>query len=258
MTVALRRARLLPRLTLCIAAVATTTACEVATDLLPRTHTTSPSPDGRHTAYVRQGFSVDPPDDHLYLGATGGTTKLLMNLAPDADWCRTIIWSTDSRKVGFLIRDQQLAVFDSATYEHIAMLPLAVADGYPGSMGARAVAFTDDGRAIAFERFNRRSGRGSGVETVPIPQERLSMRITWAGAKEPVLNAWVSVRLANGNEVTVMTTPGADGLVRLPAITSGPFAFIHVVVPGLSSVAVLRDVSIQSEPVDVELRRQGN
>jgi hypothetical protein len=246
----------LPQLTFCIAALATTAACEVATDLLPRTHTTSASPDGRHTAFVRQGLSVDPPDDHLYLGATGGTTRRLMNLAPDADWCRTIIWSTDSRKVGFLIRDQQLAVFDSATYEHLAMLPLVVADGYPGAMGARAVAFTDDGRSIAFERFNRRSGRGSGVETVPLPQERLSMRMTWAGTNETVLNAWVSVRLANRSEVTVMATPGADGLVRLPAIASGPFAFVHVVVPGLSPVAVLRDVAIKSEPLAVELQKQ--
>ena len=65
--------------------------------------------------------SIDPPDDHLYLGPSGGTARRLMDLAPDSDWCRTIVWTNDSRKVGFLIRDQRLAIFDTATGEQLAI-----------------------------------------------------------------------------------------------------------------------------------------
>jgi hypothetical protein len=45
--------------------------CRLARDLLPRTHTTSRSPDGRYVAFVHQGLNPDPPDDHLYLGPVG-------------------------------------------------------------------------------------------------------------------------------------------------------------------------------------------
>jgi len=40
--------------------------CQMAHDFLPRTHTSSRSPDGRYAAFVHQG--LNPPDDHLYLG----------------------------------------------------------------------------------------------------------------------------------------------------------------------------------------------
>lgn len=50
-----------------------------------------------------------------------------MALAPDQDWSRTIVWSPDSRKVGFVINDERLALFDTSTFELDAML-LLVAD----------------------------------------------------------------------------------------------------------------------------------
>ena len=62
------------------------------------THTTSVSPNGRYKAFVHQEASVDHPDDHLYLGPSGGRARRLMDLAPDSDWCRTIIWTSDSRR----------------------------------------------------------------------------------------------------------------------------------------------------------------
>jgi hypothetical protein len=95
--------------------LAASCGCQMARDFLPRTHTTSTSPDGRYFAFVRQELNIDPPDDHLFFGAVGQTPKRLMDLGGDVDWCRTIVWSPDSRKVGFLIDDQRLAVFDVAT-----------------------------------------------------------------------------------------------------------------------------------------------
>ncbi len=146
-----RRVALVLWATGCLAAF----GCQMAHDFLPRTHTVSRSPDGRYAAYVRQGFNIDPPDDHLYVGAARGPARRVMDLAPDADWCNTIVWTRDSRRAGFLIRDQRLAVFDAATGAHVATVVLIVPDGYPGSQEARNVAFSDDGTRVTFERFDR-------------------------------------------------------------------------------------------------------
>ena len=101
--------------------------------LLPRTHTTSTSPDGRYYAFVRQHLNPDPPDDHLYIAARPGAPRHVMALAPDADWCRTILWTPDSRTVGFLINEQRLALFDVRRMALISTVTLVNADGYPGS-----------------------------------------------------------------------------------------------------------------------------
>ncbi len=131
-----------------------------------------------------------------------------MRLAPDADWCHSIIWTSDSLTVGFLIRDQQLAVFDAATAEQVAMLPLVKADGYPGSQGARDVRFGDDGRVVSFERFERGSNRSLGREATSIAAERLSLRITWDGDGTIVGEAWVRVRLTDGRDVSIPPSRG--------------------------------------------------
>jgi hypothetical protein len=234
--------------------LAATAGCQLTQNLFPRTHTTSLSPDGRYTAFVRQAASLDPPNDHLYLGPSGGTARRLMGLAPDSDWCRTIVWTSDSRKVGFLIRDQRLAIFDTATDEQLAFLQLVLADGYPGSQGARKVVLRPDG-VVSFERFERATDRALGTETATIPGPRLSLRMSWAETNAPVNDAWVSVTVAYGNSVGVRTTPGADGLVRLPAIAAGPFGAVHISIPGVG-VAVLSNVPVTERPLKVKLTRQ--
>jgi hypothetical protein len=128
--------------------------CQLARDLLPRTHTSSRSPDGRHVAFVHQGLNPDPPDDHLYLGSVGQPLRYLRALAPDADWSRAIVWSPDSRRVGFVINQQRLALFDTATAREIAILTLVKADGYPGSDEARAISIANDG-TVTFARYRR-------------------------------------------------------------------------------------------------------
>ncbi len=179
-----------------------------------------------------------------------------MRLAPDADWCHSIIWTGDSRTVGFLIRDQQLAVFDAATAEQVAMLPLVKADGYPGSQGARDVRFGADGRVVSFERFERGSNRSLGREATSIAAERLSLRITWDSDEAVVGEAWVRVRLTDGRDVSIPARSGSDGVVRLPAIDAGPFASVEIIVPGVSRTALLREVRITPDPIAVTIFRQ--
>jgi len=128
--------------------------CQLARDLLPRTHTSSRSPDGRHLAFVYQGLNPDPPDDHLYLGSVGQPARYLRALAPDADWSGAIVWSPNSRTVGFVINEQRLALFDVATAREIATLTLVKADGYPGCEEARAISIANDG-IVTFDRYRR-------------------------------------------------------------------------------------------------------
>jgi len=147
------------------------TGCRLAHDLLPRTHTESTSPDGRHYAFVRQHLNSDPPDDHLYLGVSGRHARRVKSLAPDADWCRTILWTPDSRTVGFLINEQRLAVFDVRTKSEIATIALVQADGYPGTQEARHVTLTNAG-SVRFERVVRPTmllrTRSSGLIEAPV------------------------------------------------------------------------------------------
>jgi len=105
-------------------------------------------------AFVRQALNLDPPDDHLYLGPVGQPARYLRALAPDADWSRAIVWSPDSRTVGFVINEQRLALFDTATANEIAILTLIKADGYPGSEEARAISIGNE-RIVTFERYRR-------------------------------------------------------------------------------------------------------
>ncbi|AMY06906.1 hypothetical protein LuPra_00068 [Luteitalea pratensis] len=80
-----------------------------------------------------------------------------MALAPDADWSRAIVWSPDSRKVGFVINDQRLAVYDTRSFELEAML-LLVSDG---SNEVRSVALGNTG-SVSFDLVER------AVMNVPI------------------------------------------------------------------------------------------
>jgi hypothetical protein len=128
--------------------------CQLARDLLPRTHTSSRSPDGRYMAFVHQALNSDPPDDHLYLGPVGQHARYLRALAPDMDWSRAIVWSPDSRTVGFVINEQRLALFDTATAGEIGILTLVKADGYPGRDEARAISIANE-RIVSFDRYRR-------------------------------------------------------------------------------------------------------
>ena len=151
------------------------TGCQASRDFLPRTHTTSRSPDGRFYAFVRQHLNPDPPDDHLYVGLLGGPAKQVLALAPDADWCRTIIWTPDSQTVGFLVSEQRLALFNARTMRLIATAVLVAADGYPGSQEARNVAIANDG-AISFERVVRAT-----MLLHPRGQRVIEAPVTWHG-----------------------------------------------------------------------------
>ncbi len=228
---------------------------EMRRDFLPRTHTVSTSPDGRSQAWVRQGFSIDPPDDHLFLKRRTGEVTKLLDLAPDADWCHTIIWTRDSSRVGFLITENRLSVFDAASAEHLAEVVLVKIDGYPGSEAVRDIAFTDDGRGAMFERIDRWTSRGLSHETIVLPTFRRRVRLVWGDSDAANRSTWARLVATDGRETRVVVKPSADGVASLPAFDDRPLRLAEFFARQPGRTVILRDVAMSPEPIVVRFDR---
>jgi hypothetical protein len=263
------------------AATAGSSGCELARDLLPRTHTVSTSPDGRTHAFVRQHLNPDPPDDHLYVVPPDGIARHVMALAPDRDWCRTIVWSPDNRRVGFAVNDERLAVFNTSTLELEAMLLLVTDDSHE----ARAIALTSDS-VVSFDLVARAlvdvPQRGRRVVQVPrvqiarfhpdariakpermlgrhsltIPAARLQLRMQSPEGRSLALDGWARMVTPDQRQVHVPFSSTPDGLVRLPAFAPGPFSIVEVARLRSRRTAVLHDVAVGDTPVNVTIPAQ--
>lgn len=252
-------------------------AREISHDLLPRTHTVSTSPNGRTRAFVRQHLNPDPPDDHLYIVSEDGRPSLLMALAPDQDWCRTVVWSPDSRKVGFLVNDERLAIFDVGRRELEVMLPLVTG----GSQEARSVTIDNDG-LVSFDRVQRaayevphRTGpflahasqisrfrpgsrqvtaaRVIGRDTVRVPRARLLIQVRSDDGRAVAVEGWARLQARDRRQVHLQFASGADGLVRLASFDPGPFPIVEVGRRGSTKTTVLRNVDPGQGPHTVTI-----
>lgn len=238
------------RLTVFLVATAlVASGCRQARDFLPSTHTVSTSPDGKYTAWVRQGFNIDPPDDHLFLRGPDGKTFKLMDLAPDADWCRSIVWTPDSARVGFLITDNRLSIFDVRPREHVAEVVLVKIDGYPGSEEARQLVFNPDGSSVTFDRAERGMHRVLARETRALPTARLRIRPVWRDDGQSSGPTWAKLVARDGQEVRVGVKPGPDGVATLPAFHPGPFRVVELWAYRPGKTLVLHDVAISTQPI---------
>jgi hypothetical protein len=242
-------------LVIAMALTVSATACRQARDLLPRTHTISTSPDGRWRAWVRQELNLDPPDDHLFLKGPDGRTVRLMDLAPDADWCHSIVWTADSTRVGFLITDNRLSIFDARSLEHVAEVILVKIDGYPGSEEVQQLAFTSDGTAVTFDRAGRWTHQVLSHETLALPTERLQIRPVWRNSGRPSGKTWAKLVARDGREVRVSVKPNADGVATLPAFCEGPFRVVELWAYRTGKTLVLHDVRISNEPILAQFDR---
>ena len=246
--------------------------------LLPVTHTLARSPDGRHTASVYRAFSIDPPDDHLYFSSDSRREAELMALAPDMDWCQTIVWAANSRHVGFLINEQRLAVFDAATGEHTAMLVLVPDTMAWGPIAARDIRFEADGTRVSFERFERpvariqgrdgpvethivwprrgqtilKPARALGREVLKISTARLAVRLIDRGTSQPIKSGWIHLAKDERRSISLRVRPDRRGILRLPAFEDGPLATVEAQYQG-GPHTVQHDVSITEQPVEITL-----
>jgi hypothetical protein len=251
--------------------------CRPLRNLFPHTHTTATSPDGQYTAFVRSGaLNLDPPDDHLYLASPGRPARYLMGLGADMAWSRTIVWARDSRRVGFVINDDRIAVFDATTGDMEAMFFLiGRGECCGGPEAAKRVRFSDDGAGVQFDHvrpatvlIKRRDGQtieapvtaaweehAVGLprhtpeivlehKSMAVPSKRIRLRLEPPSATTRRVNVvdqqkrWLSVPL----------TERAGGVLELPAVSDLPIDRLEV------ARVVVRDVRMDGTPVIVPLR----
>jgi len=126
------------------------------------THISAASPDGRVIARVLSHPSIDPPDQSLWLGPVGATSRQLRHLAPDQDWCNEVHWSADSSTVAFLVQDAWLLAF-TRSGQLLADQWLVDHRDYPPRQVARRFALSPDGSSASFQPCLRRPRRSTGV-----------------------------------------------------------------------------------------------
>ena len=124
----------------------------------PRIDLETPSPDGAMTAFVKNHYTIDGPDQSIWLRYGDGSTKMLRRLSADQDWCGIIVWSGDGSRVGFLIQDARLLIYDAAAAEVTIDTWLVPQDGYPPTYRVRTLELSADGREVTFRSCRRRGG----------------------------------------------------------------------------------------------------
>jgi hypothetical protein len=147
-----------------IAVFTLTVACDRRQWGFPRTEVSVPSPDGRHVAFVKNHPEFDPPNQSLWVDGVQ-----LKHLAADQDWCHTIVWSSDSSKVAFLVQDLQLVTVDVKRARIASASWLAEPGGYPPRFVAREVALSSEGQQATFRVCERLRTSGA-PETCAAPQ----------------------------------------------------------------------------------------
>jgi hypothetical protein len=137
----------------------------------PRVPVSAVSPDGRFTAFVRNHPNIDPPDQDLWLQERGGDAVRLGPLAPDNEWCDAIVWSADSSRVAFVVKNATLQVYEAETRTKVF-------DAYPGrrpNVFLKDVSLSADGTAAVFNECDlnyqssppeRQNRRGTRVDPV--------------------------------------------------------------------------------------------
>jgi hypothetical protein len=151
-------------------------ACEAAQLGWPPVPLRVPSPDGRVVAFVKNHPDFDPPNQSLWLQTSSGATTELTRLAPDADWCNLIVWSSDSRRVAFLVSDAIVYVYDGQSQAQVfAGFVGRRSWDQPPRFTVRDLAVSDDGTRVTFRECEhtwqpnppeRQNTRGSRVHRV--------------------------------------------------------------------------------------------
>lgn len=127
---------------------------------LPRTPVSATSPDGRFVAFVRNHPNVDPPSQSIWLEAIGHSATKLKTLGPDSGWCHTIVWSSDSSTVSYLVQDARLITADAHAMRVVSEKWLTDWKGeYPPYRMVRDLSLSSPGHEARFRDCKRNMTR---------------------------------------------------------------------------------------------------
>jgi hypothetical protein len=89
------------------------------------------SPDGRYVASVRHQGSAEARMPSVWLRPARGRDVLVQRLSRD-EYCRRIVWSSDSALVAFIIQDLRILIINAADQQTLKdWWPVNQNDGSP-------------------------------------------------------------------------------------------------------------------------------
>ena len=108
-----------------------------------------PSPNGAFVARVLDRPVFDGPANSLWLFERGSRKAIVeRHLGEDSDWCNQIVWSSDSRWVGFLVQDAWVFAYLLGEELQPYFVELVERDGYPTTHAVRKVKIGNDGEVV--------------------------------------------------------------------------------------------------------------
>ena len=141
--------------------LASVSACSREQLGLPPRAVSVMSPDGRFIAFVRNHPTLDPPSQSIWLEAIGRSATELKTLGSDSDWCHTIVWSSDSSTVSYLVQDARLITADAHAQRIVSEKWLTDWKGeYPPYRFVTGLSLSNHGREAVFQSCPRRPGGG--------------------------------------------------------------------------------------------------
>jgi hypothetical protein len=148
-------------------ALLTATGCRARIERYPSLEW---SPDKSRVAFARDRLCETAPCETLFLGPRVEAATALEGLADGQETTDEIAWTTDGRRVAFLINGRQLRIYDAETLKPAGKVNL-FADADPqGDRIARGITFSDNGAAVTFDDCPRdRAGCRAGMVGIRIP-----------------------------------------------------------------------------------------
>jgi hypothetical protein len=121
----------------------------------PRVELTIPSPDRRFVVELHNEPTIDPPQQSLRIGRSGGDLHRVKTVSSDGPrWRGPSAWSEDSRRFAFAVVDRDVYVVDAET-------GAIVAEGEGPGGGAtheiRSLSFNAAGTVLTVEVCDRQS-----------------------------------------------------------------------------------------------------
>ncbi len=88
--------------------------------------------------------------ERLAIGSTADSAQPIAALAPK-ERCSEIVWSSDGKRVGFVIDGQQLRLYEADGHRPAGQVDLVPRDSDPPTRLARGITFSENGAAITFD-----------------------------------------------------------------------------------------------------------